>query len=269
MSCGERGDIAIYTGMKWGYETTERSTLRAGSATKQRCENTFNANSDAARPERLTMSTSLKDRDQRLGSVVRWRWSSGAVIAVVVAIVALGVIFAIKYWDWLNAGEDSPGPTVRTVSLIIGGAVAVVLTLWRSILSERQWRISQDQAEVAQRQARIAQDSLLNQRYERATEMLSSQVPVVRLGGVYALSNLAKDHPEQYHLPVIELLCAYLRNPTEFEDDAAISLVNDNPNIRPIVREDVQAAFRAVVHRSTAGIEIERRQGLLHRPCSD
>ena len=94
-----------------------------------------------------------------LRSSERWRWSSGAVIAVVVAIVALGIALAFKCWDWMNAGEESPGPTVRTVSLIIGGAVAVVLTLWRSILSERQWRVSQDQVGVAQGQARTAQES--------------------------------------------------------------------------------------------------------------
>ena len=198
---------------------------------------------------------------RRLRSIIRWRWSGGAVITVVLAIVVVGMVITIKYWDWLSDGEDSPGPTVRTASLIIGGAVAAVLTLWRSILSERQWQVSQEQVEVAQGQARIAQESLLNQRYERATEMLSSQVPVVRLGGVYALSNLAKDYPEQYHLSVVELLCAFLRNPTEFQNDTAIRLVNDNPNIRPIVREDVQAAFRAVAHRSRDGIEIERKRG--------
>ena len=206
------------------------------------------------------MIANLRGRLSRLRSNARWRWSSRSVIAVVVAIVVLGIALAIKSWDWMNAGEDSPGPTIRTVSLIIGGTVAMVLTFWRSILSERQWQIAQDQVEVAQGQARIAQESLLNQRYERATEMLSSQVPVVRLGGVYALSNLGKDHPTQYHLPTVELLCAFLRNPTEFENDTAISLVNNNPNTRPIVREDVQAAFGAVIHRSRTGIEIERRQ---------
>ena len=182
-------------------------------------------------------------------------------IATVIATVAIGVALAFKYWDWMNAGKESPGTTIRTVSLIIGGFIAIVLTLWRSVLSERQLQVAQDQVEVGQGQTQVAQASLLNQRYERATEMLASQVPVVRLGGVYALSSLAKDYPEQYHMSIVELLCAYLRNPTEFENDTAFRLVNDNPNIRPIVREDVQAAFRAVAHRSTIGIEIERRHG--------
>ena len=168
-------------------------------------------------------------------------------MVVVLTIVALGVVLAVTSWDWMNAGEESPGPTVRTVSLIVGGAVAVVLTLWRSTLSERQWQ--------------VAQESLLNQRYERAAEMLGSRVPVVRVAGVQALKNLADEHPSLYHLQIIDLLCAYIRSPPEYEDDLAISLVNDNPDIRPIVREDVQVAFRAVAHRSTAGIEIERRRG--------
>ena len=90
--------------------------------------------------------------------------------------------------------------------------------------------------------------------------MLGSPVPVVRLGGVYALSNLAREHPSLYHLQIVELLCAYIRNPTEYEDDPPIVLVNDNPNIRPSIREDIQAAFRAIAHRSRVGIEIERRE---------
>ena len=195
---------------------------------------------------------------RRLRSIARWRWSSRSVMVAVVAIVVLGVALAVKYWDWMNTGEESPGPTIRTVSLIIGGIVAMVLTFWRSILSERQWQVAQEQVGVAHDQVKVAQESFLNQRYERAAEMLGSQVPVVRLGGVYALSNLAKDHPSLYHLPIVELLCAFLRNPTEYEDDPAIRLVDNNPSIRPIVREDIQAVLRAVAHRSRTGIEIER-----------
>ena len=44
--------------------------------------------------------------------------------------------------------------------------------------------------------------------------MLGSGVLSVRLGGIYALERLAKEHPEEYHIQIMELLCSFVRHPT-------------------------------------------------------
>lgn len=68
--------------------------------------------------------------------------------------------------------------------------------------------------------------------------MLGNDVFSVRLGGIYALRRLAEEHPEQYHIQAMQLLCAFVRNPTKDEKEQS----GDDP--KP--RQDVQVALDAV-----------------------
>ena len=88
--------------------------------------------------------------------------------------------------------------------------IGLPLAIWRSTVAERQSATSQLQSETAQR-------GLLNERYQKGAEMLGSAVLAVRLGGIYALDRLAREHPEAYHLQIMNLLCAFVRNPTTVE----------------------------------------------------
>ena len=126
-------------------------------------------------------------------------------------IVAAGLALTLCFWDWLHSGtpvDVSNSTTLRNVGLLLGGVLALVFAVWRSLVAERQ-------SLTAQRQADIAQQSLLNERYERGAEMLGSNVLAVRMGGIYALTRLAEDYPEQYSVQIMELFCAFARNPTE------------------------------------------------------
>ena len=80
--------------------------------------------------------------------------------------------------------------------------------------------------------------------------MLGSEVPSVRLGGIYALLRLAESHPRQYHIQIIELLCAFARSPTEKLPLTASSL-----------QEDVQAIMTAIGGRSEAELGYEKAAG--------
>lgn len=109
-----------------------------------------------------------------------------------------------EFWDWLRGGPDgveSGSTTVRNLGLVLAGLIALPLAIWRS------W--------VAKRQADTAQDSFLNERYQKGAEMLGSNVPAVRLGGIYALHRLAEESPEKYHFQVMSLFCAFVRRPTD------------------------------------------------------
>ena len=85
--------------------------------------------------------------------------------------------------------------------------MAIIFAVWRSVVTERQ-------ADTTQRQFEIAQRGLLNERYQKGAEMLGSMVLSVRIGGIYALAGLAREHPEDYHTKIMRLLCAFVRNPT-------------------------------------------------------
>ena len=154
-------------------------------------------------------------------------------------------------WDWLSitesngtANRESGSTTIRNLGLVIAAVVALPLAIWRS--------------KIAERQALITQQDLLNGRYQTGAEMLGSDVLSVRLGGSFALDRLAEEYPEQYHLQVLQLFCAFVRHPSGNAGDAAapISEEPSTPEARedegwqegalggrqqPRVREDVQA----------------------------
>ena len=125
-------------------------------------------------------------------------------LPVLVVAVAVGIWSLVNYWDWLQItpdGKESGSTTVRNIGLVIAALVALPLAIWRSL--------------VAQRHADTAQQNLLNERYQQGAEMLGSEVLSVRLGGIYALRRLSEEHPKQYHVQIMQLFCAFVRNPTE------------------------------------------------------
>ncbi len=77
-----------------------------------------------------------------------------AVSAAFLLVVGSGI--SVLFWDWLRE-TDSPGTTIRNSALVIAGAIALPLAVWRGV--------------VAERQAAVAQRSLLQDRYQKGAEM--------------------------------------------------------------------------------------------------
>ena len=165
----------------------------------------------------------------------RWvRLTATAIsITLAIALAAVGGIFTWLEWEWLRASEDgkaSNGDTLRNVGFIVAGVAALIFAIWRGVVAQRQ-------ANAAQEQTTTAQQSLLNERYQRGAEMLGSPVLSVRLGGIFALQRLAEEHPEQYHVQVMRLFCAFVRNPPRMVGE---------PTVRGQLRADVQVAITAI-----------------------
>ncbi len=186
-------------------------------------------------------------------------------LIVLVVATAVGIWAVINYWDWLRGGSgsfESGSTTVRNVGLVIGGVVAILLAVWRSRVAERQ-------ASAAQRQADTARQTLLNERYQRGAEMLGSEVLAVRLGGIYALQSLAEEHPELYHIEIMKLFCAFVRDPTVRNGRdaprtiAAAELgVEESGYDQPErLRFDVQSVVEAIATRNSACIALEDKAG--------
>ena len=162
--------------------------------------------------------------------------SLGFWVAVsVVGVILLGIVLSVAYWDWLQGGTDA----VRTVALVVGGIVTIMLALWRSMVAERQ-------AKVAERQSEISQLTYLNERYRQAASMLGDSSLPVRLGGIVALEHLAEDHPVEFQHEAFKLLIEFIRTPP--------ALQQPQPNVRdgwlqlerPATRQDVQAAVEVI-----------------------
>ena len=183
---------------------------------------------------------------RRLPTLIRRVASRGTFwwIIVIAAVLATGILLSRCYWEELRSNQESLSTTVRNVGFVIGGVVAILLTVWRSI--------------VAARQADTAQQGLLNERYQKGAEMLGSDILSVRLGGIYALQRLAEDDPEQYHIQIMQLFCAFVRNPPEIKEGQDKRDAEDEPFHRPLLlREDVQDVMTAIGGRSKEGLDCE------------
>ena len=198
--------------------------------------------------------------------------SPRSIILIVVAVLLVGVLVVWWFPVWLSTvppNRESPSTTIRNVGLVIGGIIAMVLALWRGYVADCQSKASQRlaetslrQAETSHRQAETSERGLLNERYQKGAEMLGSKILIVRLGGIYALHRLAKEHAEQYHVQIMRLFCAFVRHPTEHKDDTAKSTdVNETSSTKlEGIREDVQAAMTAIGTRSDADIILEYKE---------
>ncbi len=121
----------------------------------------------------------------------------------------------------------------------IGALFGVYLAILRSEENKRQ-------NDVAQQQADIAEQGLITDRLNKATESLGKkdgEAPVleVRLGSLYALERIAQDSIRD-HIQVMEILCAYIRTNT---------LKSDEPDDDKPMREDIQTALTIIGRRET------------------
>lgn len=210
---------------------------------------------------------------KRLRSLQSTLGQHAVLCCTLIALVLLIVVIAI----WAKSSDDLTA--IRDYGLLIAAIVAFPLGFWRSRVAERQadaaqrqvkatqqqLSISQRQAEAAHRQVETAEQSLLNERYQRGAEMLGSDVLAVRLGGIYALQRLANEHPKEYHIQIMRLLCAFVRNPTVAGDGQVIPTdhetgeaneTSDSGYMR--LRQDVEDAMEAIASRSKEGIGLER-----------
>ena len=160
----------------------------------------------------------------------------GRVAAWVVFVLIAASAFSIKFWDYLSEGESSSA-TIRNIFLAVAATIGLPLAIWRGAVADRQARAAHLQVETSQRQSGTAQQGLFNERYQKGAEMLGSAVLSVRLGGIYALARLADEHPEKYHVPIIQLFCTYARNPTESEGGQAKP--KNRPRRESTLQEDV------------------------------
>ena len=198
-----------------------------------------------------------KQADRR---IVKSDWFGITAWAVLVIVVSL--ISIPYYWDWLSA-EESNSSTIRNIFLAAAALIALPLAIWRSTVAGRQ-------ADTAQQQSGIAQRGLLNERYQKGAEMLGSRVLSVRLGGIYALQSLASEDPTQYHIQIMRLFCAFVRNLDGVQDGSLTPAIeigsggeeegNDQP---PRMREDVQAVMEAIGGRDEIGRRVlEKEDGV-------
>ena len=92
-------------------------------------------------------------------------------------------------------------------------------------------------------QQQTSRDLLISNQVSKGFEQLGSDKLVVRLGGIYALEGVMNTS-EQYHQPVLEALCAFVRDGTRTN-------TGEGPPAT-----DIQAALTVIGRRKVIGTEI-------------
>jgi uncharacterized protein YjbI with pentapeptide repeats len=132
----------------------------------------------------------------------------------------------------------------RTVGQLLGGA-AVLLGAWLAFLQfsqqrqTTQFQIDKQQQAAQQQQQQAARDLLISNQLSKGFEQLASDKIAMRLGGIYALEGVmnASDRPEQYRGPILDMLCAFVREYT----------IGKNVAEKPAI--DIQAALTVIGRR--------------------
>ena len=159
----------------------------------------------------------------------------------VAGVVSLGICLSVAHWGWLRQGTEftSNAAVVRNIALVVGGGVAILIALWRSLVAEQH-------ATAAKRQSEIGGRTYLNERYRQAASMLGDSELSVRLGGIVALERLAEDHLAEFQHEAFKLLLEFVRSPPDLKQpqpkvwDGWLQLE------RPATRQDVQAAINMI-----------------------
>ena len=139
------------------------------------------------------------------------QWDRRTVIAIAIAaLVPLGAI----WWLWWQlpkrqaahtrmddpkARADAEDNFRKTVGQVLGGA-AVLIGAGVAYLQFTQ-------------QQQASRDLLISNQVAKGFEQLAGDKLAMRLGGIYALEGVMKTSPE-YHQPVLEALCAFVREGT-------------------------------------------------------
>ncbi len=180
---------------------------------------------------------------------------------VLIALILIVFVLAIWcLWDWLRQtpnGYESPSTTIRNLGLFIAAPIALWLAWWRA-------RVADQQAEAARRQIEVSQQSLRNERYQKGTEMFGSAVLSTRLGGIYALTRLAREDPDEYYTQIMSLFCTFVRNPPAQEAggaERAVQMEKEGDSELHELRPDVQAVMDAIGSRRERELQIEKREG--------
>ena len=126
-------------------------------------------------------------------------WKSDQVVSIVWAafislwLVAIAVGFLFNKWE-----------EVRNFALLSTPLLGFPLLFHRTRLAGKQ----------------VDTDSrrLLADRYARSAELFASAELSARLAGLYALWDLAKEEVEIYHVRIMKILCAFIRNPPDLKE---------------------------------------------------
>ena len=164
------------------------------------------------------------------------------------ALAAIGLVVLWKGPKWqvakiqrLNSKEsfDRENEARKALVTILGGVVLLAggFFTWRNI------KLAQESLKVSQESLSVAQGGQITDRFTKAIDQLGNRDSkdtkvtdqsgassdkadkknlMLRVGGIYALEQVANESA-MYHWPIVDVLCAYVRENAPIEPTSAIN----------------------------------------------
>lgn len=164
----------------------------------------------------------------------------------VVLISSIAFILLFSFWDFVSIHHE----LIRNLGLVCAALVGFPMLIWRT--------------RIADRQAATGEASHTAETYTKAIEQLGAKSAdgkpsmELRLGGLYALENIARTN-EKYHPQIIEVLCAYVRmhasKPVNLPSDRELQEMIASGDLvltegEPSPSLDIQAALTIIGRRN-------------------
>lgn len=197
-----------------------------------------------------TVSILLKRMQSSVIKLIEWTKSSVTVLAawlpfswywlLIIGVAIIVVLSAWWFWLWwprrqaerlrftirdAKARADVEDNFRKTLSQFFGGIAVLV----GAVVAYSEF----------QQQQQASREVLLSNQVSKGFEQLGNEKFETRLGGIYALEGVMNTS-EKYHLPVLEALCAFVREHTKQE---SVETRKGPPNT------DVQAALTVIGRR--------------------
>ena len=232
------------------YRGTRPPTAR--NATYWTCLTPFSAHSGALASHSGAVAseqaeTPKKSSEPQGGHAPRFRPESVGLAALMASTAAVLLGLAIYLALHLGLLKGVPPDEVIRTTLTVMAGFAAVLT---GVYAYRKQRVSEGDA-------KRADDEQLTQRYSTAAEKLGHEKAAVRLAGVIAMARLADDWSKQRQ-QCIDVLCAYLRMPTEQDGDLS------ERQVRATIVRTIAAHLREDSASSWAIHDFDFRGAALH-----
>jgi len=133
----------------------------------------------------------------------------------------------------------------RTVLVQGIGGFFVFVTAGVAYLNFRETRRN---VNATERNVRATEEKQIAERFGKAVELLGSEKIHARLGGIYALEQIAKDAEEKYYWQVMETLTSYVREESPLPESSDCRSLEELKNV-PLLSEDVQTAMTVLARR--------------------
>ena len=181
---------------------------------------------------------------------MRWLVGIVAAVVVVVAVLALAIIWAlfVPVADWL-ARHDVGSAKASGYATAVDSARGRLLTLGAGLFAAGALVFTARNFTLSRRTFQLTEQGQVTDRYTKAVEQLGSGNLDVRIGGIYALERIARDSARD-HPTVMEVLSTFVRDHSR----EPLSAPADDEPVADVpkcgTRPDVQAAVTVIGRRN-------------------